>query len=382
MNPNEQLPEQPRQDDQAPDKPAFKPSESTQSTVDQPFTQQPLQPIEQAAPASSFTQTSPTTAPVITTNDTDATQPVNQDHEQNQPAGHVTTDIALAEYTSNPFRSFMKGLSSLTHYNPVSTLTLGFLTIGITALFAILVFVVGSLLSTISPVLGFFAGAAIVVGVYILLLRAYAAGTIILLQKTEITAVKAYVKMNNGQFFKFLGAIILTALVSGAAALLFVIPGLIVFSRLSLVPFVIFNENTGVTGAMRRSWSLTKGHTWEMLAANIVPGITLGNGGMLLVVGTQSGIANRYKELAAAEKSSQSTGPTHWMNYAVTIVALVVIVGYFGAIAAVSYNANKQFESLREINSSQQDFNTFDADQFNSSPIFNEQEGPIINNSL
>jgi|GEM_PF-1503654 len=369
MNPNEQPPEQP--DNQTPDQPVLKPTETPQP-IEQPFDQQPVQPsqtTETAVPAPTFAPApAPAAAPAASPSNDNEAQPKNQENGQTRTDEQVPANNVTTEYTSNPFRSFMKGLSALTHHNPVSTLTLGLLTIGITALFVILGFILVSLLSTVSPLLGFFAATIIIIGVYMLLLRAYAAGTIILLQKTEITAVTAYVKMNNGQFFKFLGAIILTTLLAGAATLLFVIPGLIVLSRLSLVPFVIFNENTSVIGAMRRSWSLTKGHTWEMLAANIVPGVTLGNGGMLLVVGTQSGIANRYEELLAAEKNNLSTGPTHWMNYVLTILVLVAVVGYFGVITALSYNANKRLESLRETNSSQQDFNS---GRYNTSPTFN-----------
>lgn len=66
---------------------------------------------------------------------------------------------------------------------------------------------------------------------------------------------------------------ILTLLATLVGFLLLVIPGIIVAVRMSFASIVLVVEGKRGTGAMGRSWQLSKGHFWRILGAVVVAGI-------------------------------------------------------------------------------------------------------------
>jgi hypothetical protein len=72
---------------------------------------------------------------------------------------------------------------------------------------------------------------------------------------------------------------VLSALAIGAGFILFVIPGFIVLTRLSVaIPAVVIEQRKG-TDALGRSWNLVKGFGWPVFGAGIVNGILTAIGG-------------------------------------------------------------------------------------------------------
>jgi hypothetical protein len=57
---------------------------------------------------------------------------------------------------------------------------------------------------------------------------------------------------------------ILVVILIFAGLILFIIPGLIILSRLVFAPFITINRNVGVVEALNESWSMTKGYAWTI----------------------------------------------------------------------------------------------------------------------
>ena len=75
-----------------------------------------------------------------------------------------------------------------------------------------------------------------------------------------------------------LGILILVGLV------LLIIPGIILFWRLFLAPFILLDKNTGVEEALRQSWRSTKGFAWPIYAV-LLFGILLSLSGIIPFIG-------------------------------------------------------------------------------------------------
>ena len=102
---------------------------------------------------------------------------------------------------------------------------------------------------------------------------------------TILTALAAIVVFLPGAILLFIGV----ALGDAAAILLLIVGGIlmivapvIAFIRLSLGPPVVVVEDVRGTGAIRRSWRLTRGHFWRLFALLILS--TLIGGVALLII--------------------------------------------------------------------------------------------------
>lgn len=73
-------------------------------------------------------------------------------------------------------------------------------------------------------------------------------------------------KRSRSKIFDFFIVSLLTYLMVLAGFLLLIVPGVMFWIYLSLVPFVLVCENIKGKAVLKRSWRLVKGHWWEVLA--------------------------------------------------------------------------------------------------------------------
>ena len=129
-----------------------------------------------------------------------------------------------------------------------------------------------------------------------------------------------------------IGTIILTALAVIGGLILFIIPGLIFAAWFSLASYAVVAEKKGPVDAMKRSKQLVKGHVWEQFGLmslysafsilNIIPIL-----GQLVLLGLSvvyaAAPAIRYLQLVQVKDHNAPAPGTHWVNYAVLVVAFV-----------------------------------------------------------
>jgi hypothetical protein len=248
-------------------------------------------------------------------------------------------------YSSNPFIATSHGLGKALTVNPLSSLSVG--------LIGILIFLIAGILGLIitaamhSSVVGVIVIIFIMIAMLLVLARTSAAITVVNLESYKDNAVtgrQAMGPLSSHRFVPFILANILTGLLEIVGFVLLIIPGMIISARLSLVPFVVYDEHLSAGAAIKRSWQLTKGHAIEMMGAFVASTLVVGgSGGLLSLVGSQSAYINRYTELKAAEKQGLSTGKMHWMNPLLLILGVVGIALYIG-LFALSMNQAKSLD--------------------------------------
>lgn len=252
-----------------------------------------------------------------------------------QPENNVGT--TPAKFTSNPFIAFAKGLGAGLSNSPVAVL-------GISALYFIVIiaaFIVGlpfiAISGFISPLLLPFTFLAFILVVILAMSILSGRGAVALLGSLNNKTVS--IKETSEQLpLKYSWNIVAYTLLYGIAVgvgfLLFVIPGLILLARWGLGLFVIADEKVGPIDALKRSWALTAGNTWNMLGAIFTQNILLGQS--LLLLGTLSASAHRYFELKALHTKGIKNTDTHWINYVLVILFSIFLAGYFALLAIVS----------------------------------------------
>ena len=72
------------------------------------------------------------------------------------------------------------------------------------------------------------------------------------------------------KWLKLLGLELSVALIVAAGLILLIVPGLIFLWRLSIAPYVLVGQNTGVREAISKSWEMTKGHAWAIYSIFII----------------------------------------------------------------------------------------------------------------
>lgn len=252
-----------------------------------------------------------------------------------QPEANTT--VTGKQFTSNPFIAFAKGLGAGLSNSPVAVL-------GISALYFVLilaVFMIGipfiAISAFISPILLPFTFVAFVLvgilGTSILSGR----GAVSLLGSLNGKTVS--IKEANEQLplkysWNIVGYTILYGLAVGVGFLFFVVPGLILLARWGLGLFVIADEKVGPIDAIKKSWVLTAGNTWNMLGAIFTQNLILGQS--LLLLGTLSATAHRYFELKGLHAKGVKNTDTHWINYLVVILFSIFLAGYFALIAVMA----------------------------------------------
>ncbi len=202
----------------------------------------------------------------------------------------------------------------------------------------------------VSPIISILVG---LVGflIFVLLLLRISVGTAYLASEaykgSSVTAKEAIFKGIKPHYGKVLWALFLAGLLIILGFLFFIIPGIILLARYSLIPYVIFNEDVRGIKALGRSWALTKGHTMEMLGLLAATSVIGGDGSLLPII-SSSALANRYHELVEHEKTGKSTGKVHWINTLVVVgsVVLFVIMITASALSSGGSDPNSDLESL------------------------------------
>lgn len=122
-----------------------------------------------------------------------------------------------------------------------------------------------------------------------------------------------------------LPSILLITILSTLAALLgfvlLIVPGIIVLVRLAFAPVALVVEGHRGSGALRRSWRLTKGFFWRTLGTLLLSG---------LIVGIVSGILSIPGEMAV-----QALGPDAWPISAIVTALATVLLTPFGTVVIV-----------------------------------------------
>jgi len=325
MDPNQPLAPQPQPQS---------PQQIQPQQVNQPAGQ-PIQPVPQPQP---------TQQPAVTPQSYDPlTEPAAAPTQQ----AHATGGTTMV-FSSNPFRSIGKGIGDLLHFNPQSGLT-----ITLMYLFVAAPYFLGVTLTLLlgNPFIGLIAIVVTVILAILIGFRVYV-GSIYLYSKSnakeEVTAKKAFNEGASSHLASvFLGSIFSVILIV-IGLILFIVPGIILLARLSLMPFAIVEEDLGPVKAIRRSLQLTKGHTMEMLGVMVVGGFVSGNG-LLSPVTSAAGYANRYYELKSFEAAGQPTGKKSSVNTLVVVLAVLFGLGYaafFITVSTLDLNSNSSSNEL------------------------------------
>jgi hypothetical protein len=81
---------------------------------------------------------------------------------------------------------------------------------------------------------------------------------------------------------------IITSIATIVGLFLFIIPGIIAMIRLSLTPAVVVVEDVRGTSAVGRSWRLTQGHFWRVLGTLILSGLISAIGAAVIQVPSEA----------------------------------------------------------------------------------------------
>lgn len=250
------------------------------------------------------------------------------------------------EYLSNPYLNSVRGLVEILQTNPDVSM-LASLTILIPLILLYLWFfgsiVVGSISKT--PILSIVGGVSSFIGIllYGLLVSGVMGAVASESINREHTTIGHVWHMALSKLFPLIGLSIICGFISIFAYALLIIPGLIFTSRASLSFLLLFEEDLGPIEALKRSFELTKYHTFEMLASII--SIYLMTGGYSLLTTTAvSPFVGRYEDLKRVYDAGQPKQPVHWLNYLTALLGsfgLIVLIGLY-AFVIITLGNNKK----------------------------------------
>lgn len=260
-------------------------------------------------------------------------------------------DGSSDEYISNPFLNSVRGLVLTLKVNPVSAILAG--------LVGILLFIVDYILMIVLG--GVFASSNILLGLIIIfalsLLYLVPVGAYYVIagnsaRQQQVTTGEAY-----SQAFKRLLPLIGLGIVGGlmitAGFLLFIVPGIILLARSSLSGLIMFEEDLGPIKALKRSFSLTKGHVNEMLGS-LFAGMFLGGYYSLLFGAISvSPLVGRYHDLRQLQESGAPKPKVHWLNYSWLAAFLLIVLPMLAVfIIAASSGVQDKVDENTPSNSS------------------------------
>ncbi len=286
------------------------------------------------------------------------------EHKPSPPA--ASEDIPHFEFSSNPFKSSILGLSKALSVNPIASITIPLLPIPILFAAVVVSVFLGKVLPPIAAVL---ITLVIAVTMIVLLIRILTA-TIVLYQRSfnhqHITGREALGSASSSRLTAYVLTSILALIALVATTILLIVPGVIIGARISLYGFVVFEENLSGLAALKRSWRLTKGHTFEMIGAIFAQNIIIRDG-LLALVGVSSGLANRYYELRYAEHHNLDKGKTHWLNYVLPVAIVLSLALYVASYLFIVINsANLNLNDSADFESRFDDSTLFENnDDFN-----------------
>jgi hypothetical protein len=116
---------------------------------------------------------------------------------------------------------------------------------------------------------------------------------------------------------------ILTLIVTLLGFILLIIPGIIAFVRLALTAPVLIVEDVRGTGALRRSWNLTRGSFWRLLGVLILATLIAAVASLIITI--------------PAEVVAVVIGPDGWPVSALGSVLATVLVTPFSTLIVVLF---------------------------------------------
>jgi len=109
---------------------------------------------------------------------------------------------------------------------------------------------------------------------------------------------------NFGYFLNYLAASILYGLATLGGLLFFVVPGIIFWVRFQFYSYAVVEEHASPIAALKRSWSMTRGVTWQvillnfaMIGINLIGVLLLGVGLLWSIPVSFIGMAHVYRQL-------------------------------------------------------------------------------------
>jgi hypothetical protein len=294
---------------------------------------------------------------------------------QSQQSPLIETKAQQSSFSSNPFKSVGNGLGTLLSVNPQSGITINFAFLLV--LIPLFLFIPFGLIGAQNVILALIFSLVFLVVFLLVLLRVFVGGFYLFVQsyRGQQSSVKEAIgKGASSKLTKLVIGGILATILIFAGLLLFIVPGLILLARLSLFPFIIYEENLGAVASLKRSFTMTKKHTAEMFGVLFTGSLLSGNSFIAPVVSI-AGQANRYYELKEHEEKNVPTGKVHVLNYLI-ILAGVLLFALNIALAVVTISntdGNRNNNSLNDSFYYETDSNNFNND-FNLDSRFNTLE--------
>ena len=253
------------------------------------------------------------------------------------------------EYLSNPFLNAVRGLVFTLDTNPVPALLGGLVGFLVIILAYIVFFILSLTHSSIFEVIG----GIVLALTYLIPVGAYYVIGGSSARQAKITTGQAYSKASK-KLFPFLALVIISSVLGVVGLLLLIVPGLIFLARASLAPLVLFEENLGPIAALKRSFSLTKGHTHEMLGA-MFAGAFIGDTYYSLLFGaiSVSPLVGRYNDLRELKESGAPKPKTHWLNY-LWLLGVVLVIVTVAIVIVAAHNTQSTLNTSGSFNSTPQ----------------------------
>lgn len=266
---------------------------------------------------------------------------------QSQPhtANKTTALPTAADYVSNPFLVGLRSLIAGLKTNPVPIMLTPLVVIAgfLAAVIVALIFVVtGSTAGNIIAILLMIAAYVLILPIILGMYYSVAAHS----AKDEKISTQEAINHSLKQAVPMLGLIIVCVLATIAGLILLIIPGIIFAVRASLAPTVMYFENLGVFAAIKRSFSLTKGHFIETLGAVLAGGF-LGTDGLVAPYFGISQMVGRYHDYKLLQETGASRPKVHWLNYVPVVVILLFVALYGLFISTAINNAKNQVDDDR-----------------------------------
>lgn len=271
---------------------------------------------------------------------------------QPAPAATVTTAPSLPPtgYVSNPFVLIWNGLRLLgVNLGTLFGLIGLFIAVVIAFVPALIVALMAhgnSSLNAVALILGAAAvvvailfGVRLLAGSYLLYLmnaRGEKVGTMELVRRVDLNLS-----------FRLVGLSIVMGLAILGGLLLLVVPGVIFAYWWSLAPYILIDQNCGISEAMKRSHQLVRGHAWEMFGiygATQIFGLlqyipVLGAiVGAVLGLASGTGTALRYSQLGQLGDTKPVVSP--WNYVAVLLGPIILIIIMIVAFSTGNHSSN------------------------------------------
>ena len=272
--------------------------------------------------------------------------PQTPEPQQPQPIPVATANgTESIEYVSNPFLVGLRTIIAGLRNNPVAVMLTPLVVIGaflVAAFIAIIFAVAGSTAGNVLAILLMIVMYLLVLPVILGMYYTIAVHS----SRDEKVSTKEAFDNSLKRVLPMLGLIILCAMGTILGLILLIVPGIIFFVRASLAPAAMYFEDLGVLAAIKRSFSLTKGHFVETLGA-ILAGGFFGSDGLIAPYFGIGQMVGRYHDYKMLQDTGSAKPKVHWLNYVPVIIIVVIVVLYGVALGFTFNNAKSQAEKNR-----------------------------------